>query len=120
MTDDEFVVDLDAARAARREANGKVPTVLFGGVSLTLPIEMPVGVALCLADVEQARDTAAVGRAIMETIRLLLGEQMETFLEQNPSMADLEELFEGMMKVYGLEPGEPQASEPSSEITSGP
>lgn len=111
-------IDLDKARAGRREAQGEAPVVRFGSRDFVLPIELPLEVSLALADIENAQDGTGAARAVREVVRILLGSQMEAFMALQPSMNDLEALFEGMLAEYGLTAGESQAPEDSSTSTS--
>lgn len=96
--------DLDAARAARLEAQGERPLFLFGGQKFELPAELPAEFAYLL-------DTADA----KETIRYLLGDQFDEFWAHRPSKEDLIELVAWVTKRYGSSLGESQASaEPST------
>lgn len=117
---DETTVDLDKARAARREVRGEPPKVILGGHTYYLPIELPLEVAFCLEEIESARGTGAVGKAIMKIVGIVLGDQMEAFVANDLSMDDLEAFFEGVLAKYGLTPGESSALDQSSGRTSKP
>lgn len=90
------VIDLDAARAARAEAQGEKPTIVFGGETWTLPAELPWAVA------EAA--TAGDGAAALKAIELLLGEQWPAFKKHNPTLADIMVIVEGIGDIYGTDP----------------
>jgi hypothetical protein len=93
-------IDLDAAKAARREARGEGPTVVFGAKEFTLDAEVPFEVTEHLAE----------GR-ITQAVNLLLGEAHEDFMASKPSVEDLMTLFEQLTTAYGLESlGNGQAS----------
>lgn len=96
----ERVIDLGAARVARAEAKNK-PVVLKWDdkVSFTLPVEMPADFAL-LASEGNLRGAVAA----------LIGDQTDAFFALRPSMDDLTSLAELAGSVYGLTPGEAQAS----------
>lgn len=96
-------IDLDAAKAARREARGEGPTVVFAGEEFTLESEVPFA----------ATEHLAEGR-VSEAVKLLLGDRHEQFMALGPSVEDLMTLFEQMTTVYGLETlGNGQASDVS-------
>jgi hypothetical protein len=113
------MINLDkarAARAAKREANGKAPVVVLGGQRFTLPVELPFSVANLMVKVgtlSQKNDTAGLEGIIEKIIRSMVGDQYDEFMKHLPSLDDITELFEGMLKEYGLSPGESTASAPS-------
>lgn len=93
-------IDLDAAKAARREARGEGPTVVFGGKDFQLAPEVPF----------EATEHLAAGRVI-DAVHLLLGDSHDEFMAFKPSVEDLMTLFEQMTTAYGLESvGNGQAS----------
>lgn len=96
------VIDLDAARAARSEAAQDPVILRLGGQEFTLPPEMPVAFALYAQEGQ-----------MLKAIGALLGDQLDAFLEQRPAVSDLEAFADLAGEVYGVSPGEPQAS-PSS------
>lgn len=107
-----MTIDLDALRAARLEAAGESPTVVFGGVTFALPPELPFEVAeyaAILTD-EDVTDAASVS-AIKGCFRELLDEQYDAFMALRPSKEDVDALFGAVMDLYGTSPGEPAASE---------
>ncbi len=115
-----MAVDLDAAKAARREAKGEGPTVVFGGETFTLPVEMPFEIVEELGRLQSAgEDGALAGQAVLSVVRLLLGEQYKAFMAHRPSMDDLTELANGAMREYGTGRGESLASKRSSGNTTG-
>lgn len=93
------IVDLDARRAARAEAQGEPPEVVLGGERFTLPVRLPL----------EALDLMADGQ-FRAAFRLLLADEdaVSRFFAHRPDDADLEDL----MSVYG-EPGNSSASAPS-------
>jgi hypothetical protein len=99
----ERVIDLAAARVARLEAQHQ-PVVLKWDekTSFALPVELPADFALL-----------AMERDMRGAVSALLGEQAEEFFALRPSMDDLTELANAAGKVYGMEPGESQASDGS-------
>lgn len=89
--------DLDAARAARREAVGESFPFTFGGVGFTLPPskEWPLEATDLLAD-------GQIGGAM----KVLLGDQWATFSAQGATVGDLKDLFSALSAWTGLTPGE--------------
>lgn len=120
---EDFVVDLDAARAIRREANKQPPKVVLGGQTFLLPIELPLEASLLLADMSEA-DEGQAAKAIMSMVEILLGDQAEAFLANKLSGDDLKAFLYGVLPAYGFgaagDLGESQASESSSPSTSRP
>lgn len=111
-------IDLDAARAARRETSGTGPTATLGGEEFVFPVEVPFAAAQILGDVataQEAGDVAKVMGAVVSFLEALLGpEDYARFREHRPSLQDLMSLIEGLSKAYGFgDPGESPAS-PSS------
>jgi hypothetical protein len=104
-------VDLDAARAARREAKGEDIIVRFGGNDFTMPPELPFEVVEVLGDIRDAgEDAPRMANAIFQMFQILLGDQFETFKAARPSMDDLNAMLEGVMAEYGVTLGEQEAS----------
>lgn len=97
-------LDLDRLRAARLEAAKEPPLVTLGGEEFVLPAELPAEFVVVAArgDMEEAVGT------------LLDPADVERFWKVRPSVADLMALFEGAPGLYGLDVGEPSASENSS------
>ena len=91
------VLDLDAARAARKEAQKEAPVIKFKGKEFPLPVELPWEVA----------ETAAVGDAssALKAIELLIGSQWKEFKKLNPSVADVMVIVEGIGDIYGVSSG---------------
>ena len=115
---DDFVVDMDSARAARREAQKQQPQVVFGGRTYVLPFELPLEASLRLA--EREGDERSSAKAIMAVIEVLLGDQVEAFMS-TPEFSgdDLEAFLEGVLPLYGVgDTGESKASGSSSSSTS--
>jgi hypothetical protein len=82
--------DLDAAKAARREALGDAPEVQFGGVVYALPVEMSYSAAMAL----QRNDLDA------GLVHLLGADAYDSFMESEPSMEDIVDLIEWIGKEY--------------------
>lgn len=90
--------DLDAARAARREAVGEPFPFTFGGENFTLPPskEWPL----------EATDFLADGH-IGPAMKVLLGDrQWATFSALGATVGDLKDLFSALSNWTGLTPGE--------------
>lgn len=98
-------IDVNAARAARREATQAGPEVVIGDSKFVLPVEMPFEVTEHLATLkqaEQAKDNSLISGAILSVLRVLFGDQYEEFMKEQPSMQDIEVLLEGLMEEYGM------------------
>lgn len=118
-----MAIDLDEARAARREERGEAPKIIFEGTEFTLPVELPieaVAAISALAKAGTAQDGDAVLGALQEVAKSVLGEGYETFMAHAPSIADLSALVQGLPAEYGLGLGESSASEGTSENTTDP
>jgi hypothetical protein len=106
------VVDLDAARAARREADKEGPTVTLDGKSFVLPVELPFAVTEAFMKVASSGDNPEQSISSLATAtRLLLGDRYEEFMALGPSVNDLLAMFDGIVKEYGLDTGESSPSE---------
>lgn len=96
-----MAVDLDKARAARREAKGAGPEIIFGGITYELQPELPFGV------LEGMRQMAAGEEhgpgALVSIAEALLGEHYEAWKATQPSIDDLNDLIGGVMEEYGIE-----------------
>jgi hypothetical protein len=102
-------IDLDAARAARAEAlkDQEAPTAVFRGEQFTLPLELPFGVFLRMAEVrEDPEQSLEVLRSVIDTI---FGEDAGRFLALGPSMDDMLALIEALMSSYEVDVPESQA-----------
>lgn len=101
------LLDLDAeraTRAARAEAEGSAPVVMFGGEKFQLPPEPPWEVA----------EKGAAGDPT-GAVRALLGDQYAAFVAHRPSLFDVQALVDGAMRLYGFaDAGESPASDSSS------
>lgn len=107
-------LDLDAARAARAEANGERPTVKFGGQIFELPVEMPFGIVESVNAMQLAQETGdgyEVTKSLAAIAKDLFGDKYEAFLAFHPSMLDMQALLENIAPIYGLNQGESSASE---------
>ena len=87
------VIDLDAARAARAELNPTGPVARFGGQEFQLPVELPFAIA-----------QAASGTPddLRDAVKSLMGEQYAQWSALNPSLMDIQALFEALPGMYGL------------------
>lgn len=106
------VLDLDAARAARAEVEEAPPVVRLEGQTFELPRELPIDFAF------RHREGDLRG-----ALGMLFGDSADRFFALRPSVADIEELAAGVLKMYGLSPGEAKASgssSPSGGATSRP
>lgn len=91
-------INLDKARAARREAAREPVVLTFGGKDHELPVELPVDYALC----------AQEGN-LRGAINALLGDSAATFVA-DATMDDLTSLIEMVNQEYGVAQGEVPAS----------
>lgn len=107
-------INLDAARAARREAEQEAPIVTLGGKDYELPVELPFEVAehfAALAIAKERKDEAAMAAGVIQVVKSLLGDHFDSFMKSRPSIDDLLALVEGLTEAYGVEDvGESQAS----------
>lgn len=112
-------LDLDARRAARREAASEPVSFTFGGETFDLPVEMPVAAIELVAgvDVEALSDEQAVG-LIVPILRALLGpEQWARFSTHSPTLEDVSDLSDYIWESYGISPQTPSQSPPSARAT---
>lgn len=95
------VIDLDGARAARKET--EEVTLKFGGKDFTLPGELPFLFA------EYSRQ-----ERLDDAMKALLGEdQAREFFALNPTIEDLTAFTELIVEVYGLDEGKSERSQNS-------
>lgn len=114
-----MAIDLDAARAARREAQGEPPTVTFGGETFNLPVELPFDISEMGTRLNEAQTSTEVAAAMRDTMKMLLADDYDRFMALRPSTQDLVVLVEGIPKEYGIGPGESRASRRSSRSSTG-
>lgn len=107
-------IDLDKARAARREAQGAGPSVVFGGETFALPVELPVAV------IELFAVPVVTGDVLLKMVHAFLDGRYDDFMAHDPSVNDLNVFVEGLMTEYGASVGESVASGSSSKSTSRP
>jgi hypothetical protein len=92
------IIDLDAARSARAEAQAEAPVIRFNAVEYTLPAELPWSI------VEAA--TTGETKAIVNAVKSLLGEQWADFEKSGVSASDMIVLIENIATIYGTNSGE--------------
>lgn len=87
------VIDLDAARLARAEAQGEAPVIKFAGKEWQLPLELPWEIA----------EAAASGdaTAALRGIATLLGDRWEEFKSHQPTLADIVVITQHVGELYG-------------------
>lgn len=112
-------INLDAARAARRETKKTEPKVVFHDKTFTLPIEMPFAVVEHLGKLNP-EDPGASSGVILEFVKELFGDQFDDFRRLQPSANDIEALMDALNDVYGLSVGESGASGDSSKKSTRP
>lgn len=99
-------IDLDQARAARAEAQGTGPELVFGGHTFKLPPELPIDTLDALAQLDaasQSKDSAAITTAFRGIATSLVGEKNAAkFLAMQPSIQDMSALVDGIAKEYGF------------------
>lgn len=87
------VIDLDAARLARAEAQGEAPVIRFAGKDWQLPVELPWEIA----------EAAASGdaTAALKGIATLLGDRWDEFKSHQPTLADIVVIVQHVGELYG-------------------
>lgn len=90
------VIDLDAAKAARAEAENETPVIRFSGKDWNLPTELP----WALAEAATSGDPAAA----IGAVKSLLGNQWAAFAAYGPTIEDMRVLLESSVAVYA-DPG---------------
>lgn len=113
------VVDLDAKRAARREARGEPIVLVFGGEDFELPVELPFDVLEALPALASGAQAETAG-AFIALVRSLLGDEAFTrFVAHRPSLDDFVELADAAFTAYGADQGNSSASR-SQSSSAGP
>lgn len=102
--------DLDAKRAARHAARGTQRTLILGGNTFTIPIELPL---------EVGEVVNAAGTDMGPVLRLLLGEDQWAIATKTEPKLTNEDVME-LLHMYGSELGEFAASMFSSRDTGEP
>lgn len=93
-----MTIDLDAARAARREGKGKGPVLIFGGKEYQLPPELPYE---ALEPIRGMSSSETAAGAMVDLMKALLGQYYDE-IKTELSFDDLEEFVEGAMSEYGV------------------
>lgn len=104
------VVDLDAKRleraAARAEAKEQAVVVRLGGEDYDLPAELPLDVIGALGSLGSGELDG-----LQSSIEALLGpDNWPKIQKLGLSLPDALELLQGIAELYGVDPGESQAS----------
>lgn len=87
------VIDLDAARLARAEAQQEAPVIRFAGKEWELPNELPWSIAEAAASGDAS--------AALRGIALLLGDRWEEFKEHQPTLGDIVVIVQHVGELYG-------------------
>lgn len=95
-----MAIDLDKARAARREALGEGPTLVFGGKTYQLQPELPFGVLEAFKGMEKQETQAAALASV--AIALMGEENIAQMKADGLAVADLDDLIQGVMDEYGV------------------
>lgn len=93
-----MAIDLDAARAARREAKGDGPVVKLDGKDYQMPPELPYE---ALEYMRGLNDPETAAGALVDVTRTLLGKHYEK-VKSNMTFDDLEVFVQGAMEEYGV------------------
>lgn len=93
------MIDLDAARIARREAGKKGPVVKLDGKEYELAVEMPYGV---LEGFRLIADPTTAPAALSTIAESLLGEHYDT-IKKAMSVDDLNVFIEQILAEYGVD-----------------
>lgn len=108
-------IDLDARRAARREALGEPIVVVLEGEEFVLPVEMPVALLGLVSDLGGLDTDAEKAAAVYPLAQALLGpEAWNRLLAVRPSIDDLLEIVDVAMEQYAVDPPSPPESSGSS------
>jgi len=94
----EMEINLDHALAARREKNKVSPTVIFKGQKFTLPVEIPYSM---ITKIETA-EIVTPSTILSDIFDGGKKGQWERFLALDPTLNDVNDLFEAIYKKYGL------------------
>jgi hypothetical protein len=112
-------LDMDKAKAARIAAKGQGPRVTFGGVVFELDPELSFEVVELLGDFERLAESEAAP-TLRKLLVMVLNGRSEEFLALNPTTVDVATLLYSLPNLYGMRPGESNASSKQSETTSEP
>lgn len=112
-------LDLDARRAARREAAQEGPQFTFAGETFTLPVEMPLAALDVVSGVDaDALTPQEAVQMFVPLMRGLLGKaDWQRFTALEPSIEDMVDLAEWAWTEYGLDPQKPSQSTPPARAT---
>lgn len=94
-----MTIDLDKARAARREVKGEGPVILLEGVEYKLSPELPFETLEAMSGLA---DPNTAPSAMVTLTSALLGDHYEE-IKSKLSMDDLNELVEGVMAEYEVD-----------------
>ena len=95
-----MTVNLDKARAARQEAAGEGPSVVFGGKTYQLPSELPFGVLEAFRGFNNKTERPAALAAM--AIALMGDENIAQMKEDGLAVADMDDLISGVLDEYGV------------------
>ena len=109
-----MTIDADSARIARREALGHTPSVKLGGKTYKLPVELSIETVELLDSITEPDVSEWV--VVQKVMPLLFGNKAEEVREK-ASLGDIFFIFRNLLKEYGLQEGNGQASPPSSGTT---
>lgn len=104
-------IDLDAAKAARREVE-ETHSLTFQGKTFTIPSEAP------WAYLEACMGGRNPNEVPFLAVRAILGDQYDQFTSLRPTLRDASELVGQVAELWGVAEGESEASGDSSENTS--
>lgn len=93
-----MAIDLDAARAARREAKGESPVVKLNGKEYQLPVELPYEALECIRELNNPETAAG---ALVDITKALMGKNYEKIKSQL-AFDDLEVFVGGALEEYGV------------------
>jgi len=111
-----MAINLDKAKAARREAKEEQPSIIYGDRTWELPVELPLETAVVIANLQAAmnKEEGEAAPLFRQVITSLLGDtEGNKFMELQPSIQDVSALIMGLVDEYGMTPGESEASQTS-------
>lgn len=98
-----MTIDLDKARAARREAAGEGPEVVFGGKSYHLPVELPFEVLEAFEGMDKP-ETQPLALAHI-ALAMFGRDNIEQMKLDGLAINDLNEILGDVLAEYGVEAG---------------
>jgi len=106
------IVDLDKARAARREVTGEAIEVVLSEETFTFPVELPFDALPYLAAIVAPHENLiAFEAAVTGLLGVLLGEERaDLFMGLKPTLDDLQTMLKELLRTYGVTSGEASAS----------